>query len=576
MYSKRSLSQLATSSRKPVRFRAKAKHGRGNVKSLSTAINTDWLQSQLVRCSPRQIVSAAEDFKWSYLHSNLLSKLPQDLYSSEYRSKAAINKMLETEAKCRSLNQSGLPRGFGYSVERLNTVVFTAQRIIAELLGPLDMSMFDNARFSGGASTSRRRIHGDPYFKYKCMRGKPVHVTRSAYKYAKAIIDCTPRWHVSADDLMIVPGNRVTTVPKKTEIDRTIALEPDMNMLLQKAVGDYLRDRLRKQSVNLNSQELNQTLAKLGSITGNLATIDLSSASDSISVEIVKQLLPHDWFTLLSDLRSERGTLPDGSTIVWEKFSSMGNGFTFELETLLFYAITKSVITVECKATGDRGLRRFVSNKSLMVYGDDIICHHSFATSVISVLSDFGFETNDDKTFTTGPFRESCGKHYYNGYDVTPFYVRKPIDHPHRVVWLLNKIRSWSYDEHTTVCDSATWPLWRRILKESCPQALRGGKDIDSSGAVCMPGKRRSKLVALNRKIPINEYPALLRWFQNNNTFVDPALTHHPSLDEVMDIGSTDSTKQSMLIVKSPTEYRLKRNLEQWRHIPMYSEEYMD
>lgn len=548
---------------------------RGVVKPLTTEVYVDALAKSLADATPENI-SGVYDFKWQYLHTNILSKLPRAEYSSEYRSNAAIAKMFESELTCQNLNKNGFDNGFSLQAERFNTVMQIAKDIIVNTIGvDIDYQIFSGTRFSAGASTSRRKRLGDPYYKYKTQLGNPVHCTREAFKYGLAILDTTPLMRDNGYNIEIVPGNLVTTVPKKTEIDRTIAMEPDMNMSLQLAVGGHLRRCLRKQGINLNSQENNQRAAALGSVTNSLATIDLSSASDSISRHLVEFLLPSSWFTLMDDIRSQRGTLPNGKTFVWEKFSSMGNGFTFELETLIFWALAKALVRYELNAA--KNLGKIDHFDTVIVYGDDIICHRMLAPSLIDVLARVGFKTNNDKTFLTGPFRESCGKHYYNGIDVTPFYIRSAIDHPQRVVWLLNRLRMWSFDETLGICDSSVWPLWRKLLKTYCPTALRGGKDINSTSAVAMPGPQRYKLVACTPKMKIDGVPAILRWFQSTRD-VDP----DPSALYVR----VSRTKESLMIASvalpvtkqdridtGKSYYRYKRNREPWREYPLFSEE---
>lgn len=557
---------------------------RGIIKPSPFELPVDWLYEELVNCKPVGSIGAY-DFKWEYLCSELLSKLPLPLYSNEYRKEAAIAKMLETEKACFKLNLKGYEVGFNcYTAERFNTVANKARDIIYNILGDVDLGLFERSRFSGGASTSRRRVVGDPYYKYKHNLKRPLHVTSSAYPYAVALIQCTPLWREGGVTLEVVPGNRISTVPKKTEIDRTIAMEPDMNMSLQLAVGSFIRGRLRKVGIDLDDQTVNQELAKFGSTSNLLATIDLSSASDSISYHLVRDLLPYDWFALLDDLRSKRGTLPTGEIIHWQKFSSMGNGFTFELETLIFYALSLATIRYEeesCSKTLDRGI--FPFSKYLNVYGDDIICPCKYASSVIEVLSIAGFQTNVDKTFVNGPFRESCGKHYHQGIDVTPFFIRKAIDSYQRVIWLLNKLRKWAYDDQISICDPSVWNLWRTIRKRHILKSLTGGKDIDSSESVCSPGNRKSRLMPVNSRKRISGLPVLLRYFQSRNGappktelvqpwwYTRPIDSRFVQYIDLVDI--LPEVDMEHLVSVQPTLFRLKPNREMWQPIPLFPKE---
>ena len=195
-------------------------------------------------------------------------------------------------------------------------------------------------------------------------------------------------------------------------------------MFFQKGIGGTMRERLRRIGINLNDQSLNQRLALKGSITGELATIDLSSASDSVSLGLVDFLIPEDWREAIGVTRSHFCQLPGGSFACLKKVSSMGNGFTFELESLIFYALAKAVYP-----TGKTG-------RDISVYGDDIIVPTAGVGQLVDLLKFCGFSTNVEKSFWSGPFRESCGKHYFRGHEVTPLYVRKDVTCIDDRVWL--------------------------------------------------------------------------------------------------------------------------------------------
>lgn len=547
-------------------------------KPLPDEVSLGWIRDSLETAAMN--TTGVDNFKWEYQLSELLSKLPESTVPAEVRRDAAIDKMLVTESKCRSINIDGFASGFGYSVERFNTIANLAKTVVLSILGPTpDYNLFSKARFSGGASTSRKRAFGHSYYKYN-TQGKPVHVTKEAYPYARALIENTPLWYGSGCKLQIVPGNRITTVPKKTEIDRTIAMEPDMNMSLQLAVGHEIRARLRKAGINLNDQNINQRLAKVGSKDASLATIDLSSASDSISHRIVRELLPTDWFTLLDDLRSPIGQLPDGGYIAWEKFSSMGNGYTFELETLLFYAIVvASVAYDERVSTTKVKLRCMLNKHNFHIYGDDIIVPTVYAHSVIMSLREFGFETNLDKTFVTGLFRESCGKHYYGGTDVTPFYIRRPIDTVQRIVWLLNSLRRWSYVEWAQQCDPSVYDLWRSIRKRYCPARLLGGKDVYSTASVASPGKVKDRLISVTRTKFIDGMYAYLSASQGRPEKTTGRIYVCPGLYSV-DWARLDASylvpaksKANLLAIPMPGQYWFTSNDQLWRPIILFSQE---
>jgi hypothetical protein len=214
--------------------------------------------------------------------------------------------------------------------------------------------------------------------------------------------------------------NRVITVPKNWKTDRTIACEPVAVLPLQLAFDKFVKSKLKKFGIDLSDQSRNQDLAYKGSISNELATIDLAAASDSLSYSTVEMLLPEKWFKYVAAVRSPFGKIGDTRSIYhtdrifsYEKFSSMGNGTTFPLETLIFASA--------CFATGHWNQFR---DGSSHVYGDDIIVKSDQYPRVVALLDFLGFKVNHEKSFVDGPFRESCGKDYYLGCDVTPVYVR--------------------------------------------------------------------------------------------------------------------------------------------------------
>ena len=317
-------------------------------------------------------------------------------------------------------------------------VLYRASRKISRLLGDFSWDyVLPHLDMTSGASTRLTRAKGNAGFKF-C--GKP-HCTPQAQHLVNLFLYTDPVYMKQLTEFgpvepksltTVVPSSRLDFVPKSYKIDRTICIEPEMNMFFQRGIGRLIRSKLLKAHIDLKDQSRNQYLAFHGSVMGDLATIDLEAASDSLSLELCYQLLPHDWFEAMDMVRSHYVTLPDGSLHYLSKISSMGNGFTFELETLVFWAIASAVIEeVGCR------------DKTLAVYGDDIIVPVEAADRVIEVLFACGFHTNKEKTFTHGPFRESCGKHYFLGHDVTPFNVKDLHGNITDALYIYNSFAEW-------------------------------------------------------------------------------------------------------------------------------------
>lgn len=228
--------------------------------------------------------------------------------------------------------------------------------------------------------------------------------------------------------ISIVKGARYTTVPKDALTDRSICIEPLGNMMCQKALGNQIRTAMKKSGVDLDLQATyHNRLAMQGSLDGSIATIDLSAASDTISLELVRFLLPHKWFDAIDATRS-KSVFIENQWRRLEKVSSMGNGYTWELESMIFYALARAVR----KLYGSR-------NDVVSVFGDDIIVTSELSPILLDLLTHCGFAINNEKTFTTGPFRESCGKDYFSGIDVRPIFIKK-VDTNDRIEVLYNLV----------------------------------------------------------------------------------------------------------------------------------------
>jgi len=276
---------------------------------------------------------------------------------------------------------------------------------LCKLFGSLE-TFLDHVPVAGkvtsGATSTRPRKTSQPYRKI----GKCTPVTPGTLPLLRAFLDYSG---INAESwgAKVVNCNRVTVVPKSWKTDRSIAAEPEGNLFFQLAVDDYLKGRLKRRGIDLLDQSRNQQLAELGSLTGSVATVDLSMASDTMSLELIPFLLPLEWSQFLLRLRSPRykGTFGSGE---WEKFSSMGNGFTFPLESAIFWAAAKAV-----------------RSDTVSVFGDDIIIDSEKFDELRQLLLFLGFSVNTEKTFHKGPFRESCGADFWKGVNVRPFFVKE-------------------------------------------------------------------------------------------------------------------------------------------------------
>lgn len=376
-----------------------------------------------MKVSPSDYTSA-DSFACDYMAVSFLSKY-KGLATGIDTQKAALDSFRESEERCKVTNERYRRNARGGQDPQLAGIFHAAQRKIARVLGPFSILCFaGDERWGPHAAldVSRREAAVDTK-----MTRLPITVTRSALSHLKNAIETDLHWSACLLGVMpdgpysllpscfkIVKGGRLETVPKSAKTDRVIVVEPRGNGFLQKAVGAYIRKQLRRVGINLNDQGPNQRAARRGVACGD-ATLDLRGASDTICREGVFSLLPLDWALYMDEIRSPYvdGLIPE---LKLEKFSSMGNGFTFELESLIFWALCSAAVDVSCPGG------------KVLVYGDDIVVPVNTVSLVKRVLDEAGFELNDSKSFgDESCFRESCGKHYFGGTDVTPVYQKEVV-----------------------------------------------------------------------------------------------------------------------------------------------------
>lgn len=217
-----------------------------------------------------------------------------------------------------------------------------------------------------------------------------------------------------------VHGNRWSTVPKNNLKDRPICLEPLCNMFVQRAVGLGIRSSLK--------EKLGIDLDVLADVhrhrirDSSVSTIDLSDCSDAISMRLIKYLLPRRVFNKILACRSDMTLGPDDNFYVVNKVSSMGNGFTFDLMSLVLTALTRSL------------------DPTSTVFGDDIICQNQVAEEVVSNLQLAGFVVNLKKTNIKSDFRESCGSYFIDTIGYLTVFDLRWLKTPHDLVVALNKV----------------------------------------------------------------------------------------------------------------------------------------
>jgi len=224
---------------------------------------------------------------------------------------------------------------------------------------------------------------------------------------------------------------RVITVPKTLKTPRIIAMEPAAMQYAQQALLQGLRSAIREDGflsrvIGLDDQDPNREMAHRGSLSGDLATLDLSEASDRVSNQHVRAMLedfPH-LHGAVQACRSRKADVPGHGVIRLAKFAPMGSALCFPFEAMVFLTVIFLGIERELSAPLSRELVVKQFSEQVRVFGDDLIVPRDYVLSVVHELDAFGHRVNVSKSYWTGRFRESCGKEYYDGHDVSIVKVR--------------------------------------------------------------------------------------------------------------------------------------------------------
>lgn len=376
----------------------------------------------------------------------------------------ARQNFLECEASCAQTNSLWKEYRYGKSHPIVDSIILSARRKIAHILGEFDVQEWvDSCRFGPGSvigvsgTSDISKLSEDPT------------VTPDFEELTKVLLQEYPSWvqsltygGVASYKIKVVPGGKYSQVPKTAKTNRNIEVQPLMNGFAQLGLGQMIRRRLKVAGIDLDDQSRNQELARIGSIDGSLATIDLSNASDTISREVVLSLLPEDWYHALDLVRTRRIDF-EGELRPLERFCSMGNGFAFELETLLFYAISLTACETKLK-----------NRVRISVYGDDIIVPSEVYSDVADYLSVCGFTVNKKKSFSSGVFRESCGADWFFGRSVRPFFLKKGSTDVASLISLANGLRRAACRSNCNLgYDRRFAAAWYHILRRIPVQVRR-------------------------------------------------------------------------------------------------------
>jgi len=358
---------------------------------------------------------------------------------SDARREEAMRKFIQCELEVRSADKNMSEEDVS-AFRRLSTLVFgQCLSDVDKIIYDREVNLVDEDHwvFAGkvlpkhGPGSTAERLLGNRKFEQREWTDR----LESVFPFSEYAI---PNWrYMYLQDRVDFrePGRerpvRVVPVPKTLKTPRIIAIEPTCMQYMQQAVLAVLIRRIEQDNIlsrllGFTYQEPNRLMACEGSLSGDLATLDLSEASDRVSNQHVRLLLRNfrSLFEAVDATRSRKADVPGHGVIRLAKFASMGSALCFPFEAMTFLVII--LVGIE------RELNRQMTHKDIMsllgrvrVYGDDIIIPVEYVRCVISALEDFGLQVNRDKSFWTGKFRESCGGDFYDGVWVTPVRIRR-------------------------------------------------------------------------------------------------------------------------------------------------------
>lgn len=346
-------------------------------------------------------------------------------------SEVSIKKFLQVNADNKEIS-GRLANGLRAQTAR---IVAIAKTVIREIVQ--DFPGFNEYSFPRFGPGSVRNCSAQNYAKYEYLVQHGVYVPSHTVNllHIQEHPDCVPtrrkhpsgKWVMSNLDRPHLGGmgcvpqvSRVTTVPKKVDAERIIAMEDPVNMSKQLFIKDVLQKRIKHSRFGhympIQDQNVNRIASWLAVVRNNADTVDLSHASDSVLKVLVQMLFPDDWW------RAFASCIPTGFILQESDsgpqrlncFATMGCGCTFVVETLVFYSLQVACWLQYHSRNGsvtNQMIREgnYPTPDSIYSMGDDCIRPSYLGPLIDEVLKDLGFSINHDKTFTNGLFRESCG-----------------------------------------------------------------------------------------------------------------------------------------------------------------------
>lgn len=324
----------------------------------------------------------------------------------------------------------------------------------------------------------------------RLLRRQPIWARALAERYAPDL--------TREGCAQIVDGSQQFHATKNAMTHRSISTEPSLEGFLQAGIGIFIRQCFQREQRNLSeSWRTCQKLAHIGSVTGIYVTADLKAASDSNCYVPLMTLFSGEsnlqgWFARMDRVRCSHGHVYSPSPLQppcapgdvepkllrqlhkFELFSSMGNGYSFELESALFYCVLTSIIPGAWVQHHGKPVLRW---PHIAVFGDDLAFPAAYVPQVFATLEWLGFRVNQRKSYVEGPFRESCGLDLVRGVNVRPLFLTKVLDDGFSLVDLANRV--WTRGHFETAhnrfvdCEHSGWLGIHNALTHAIPLKIR-------------------------------------------------------------------------------------------------------
>lgn len=384
-----------------------------------------------------------------WVYNQALSVLKKQADSQLDRWEATREKWFATEHRCARINQKILAlvnrRHRGQKLVPFKRDLYRFYEAVHHVLGdnpPLD-EIAEAAHYGPGSTSSVKGANVGYVRKMEANECVPLAVDLAA----QALMHDKACWaHLGMDPVYagnpdaregfirvarewlsasVVSEDTLMFIHKSMTALRSISAQPTCSGMLQLGVHSVVEPLLERVGVTIRDQSRNQRMARQGSLEAlnghkdPIVTLDKTDASSFLAANLITYFFPPAWAKLLNRIRTPRYLAPKelgGGTHDYAMYAGMGNGTTFVVETLVFWAMTYATSSA-------KSVDEYVATGTYAVYGDDVILRKKHAVRYIALAEYLGFVISEEKSFLDGPFRESCGADYYNGTNVRPAII---------------------------------------------------------------------------------------------------------------------------------------------------------